>query len=128
MIISIIRIVIIFFLSVPCVTTKEFVFLHPMRLIQKNIAQIVALCEKHRVMQLYVFGSVLTDRFNDNSDVDFIVKFDKVPFEEAPDNYFGMIDSLEKVLGRKVDLVIYDSIKNPYFKQNVDRTKQLIYG
>ena len=75
-----------------------------------------------------MFGSVLTDKFNENSDIDFIVKFEKIPFEEAPGNYFGMIDSLEALLGRKVDLVVQDSISNPFFKQNVDRTKKLIYG
>ncbi len=99
-----------------------------MKLIRKNITQIAALCQKHRVIQLYVFGSVLTDKFNKDSDIDFIVKFDSMPFEEAPGNYFGMVDSLQTLLGRKVDLVIQDSISNPYFKQNVDRTKQLIYG
>ena len=45
-----------------------------MKLIQRNIAQIVALCEKHKVESLYVFGSVLTERFNDESDIDFVVK------------------------------------------------------
>ena len=99
-----------------------------MKLIQRNMAEIVALCEKHKVLQLYVFGSILTDKFNKDSDVDFIVRFKTIPFEEAPSNYFGFIDSLESLLGRDVDLVIYDSIKNPYFKRNVDRTKELIYG
>lgn len=99
-----------------------------MKLIRKNISQISSLCKKHRVKYLYVFGSVLTDSFNKDSDIDFIVKFEDIPFEEAPDNYFGMIESLESILGRKVDLVLQDSISNPYFKQNVDRTKQLIYG
>ena len=99
-----------------------------MRLIRKNITQITALCQKHRVVQLYVFGSVLTDKFNKDSDIDFIVKFEDMAFEDAPANYFGMVESLEKLLSRNVDLVIYDSIRNPYFKQNVDRTKKLIYG
>ena len=38
-----------------------------MKLIQRNISQIIALCEKHKVMQLYVFGSALTEKFNKNS-------------------------------------------------------------
>ena len=57
-----------------------------MRLIKRNMAQIVALCEKHKVMQLYVFGSVLTDKFGKNSDVDFTVVFDK---EALPLQVYG---------------------------------------
>ena len=59
-----------------------------MKLIQRNIAQIVALCEKHKVESLYVFGSVLTERFNDESDIDFVVVFDKAKVEDYFDNYF----------------------------------------
>ncbi len=42
-----------------------------MKLIERNMAQIIALCEKHKVVTLYVFGSVLADKFNKDSDVDF---------------------------------------------------------
>lgn len=39
-------------------------------LIEKNIQKIAALCKKHKVSQLFVFGSILTGRFNDGNDVD----------------------------------------------------------
>lgn len=48
-----------------------------MKLIERNMAEIIALCEKHKVAQLYVFGSILTDRFNQDSDIDFTVIFDR---------------------------------------------------
>lgn len=101
-----------------------------MRLIRRNMAQIVALCEKHKVMQLYVFGSVLTGRFNKNSDVDFTVVFDKdaLPLSVYGDNYFEFKFALEDLLKRDVDLVEYNAIKNPYFKEELDETKQMIYG
>ena len=94
------------------------------------MAQIIALCEKHKVLQLYVFGSILTDKFNKESDVDFTVIFDRdsLPLLVYGENYFDFKFALEDLLKRDVDLVIYDSIKNPYFKRNLDRNKELVYG
>jgi predicted nucleotidyltransferase len=94
------------------------------------MAQIIALCEKHKVLQLYVFGSILTDRFNKDSDVDFTVIFDRsaLPLLVYGENYFDFKFALENLLKREVDLVVYDSIKNPYFKRNLDRNKELVYG
>ncbi len=83
-----------------------------------HTAQIIALCEKHKVMQLYVFGSVLTKRFNK----------DALPLQVYGDNYFEFKFALEDLLKRDVDLVEYNAIKNPYFKEELDETKQIIYG
>ena len=101
-----------------------------MKLIRRNMAQIVALCEKHKVLQLYVFGSILTDKFNKNSDIDLTVVFDRdaLPLIPYADNYFSFKFALEDLLNRDVDLVEYNAIKNPYFKEELDETKQLIYG
>jgi hypothetical protein len=101
-----------------------------MKLIRRNIGQIVALCEKHKVRQLFVFGSILTDRFNKDSDVDFTVIFDRDNLSVVVygENYFEFKFALEDLLKRSVDLVEYNAIKNPYFKEELDETKQLIYG
>lgn len=101
-----------------------------MRLIQRNMAQIIALCQKHKVLELYVFGSVLTDKFSKKSDVDFVVIFDKksLPLVIYGENYFEFKFALEDLLKRDVDLVEYNAVKNPYFKEELDETKQLIYG
>lgn len=101
-----------------------------MKLIRRNINQIIALCEKHKVVQLYVFGSILTKKFNKDSDVDFTVVFDRdaLPVLVYGENYFDLKFALEDLLGRPVDLVEYNAIKNPYFKEELDETKQLIYG
>ena len=99
-----------------------------MKLIQRNIAQIVALCEKHKVESLYVFGSVLTERFNDESDIDFVVVFAKAKVEDYFDNYFDFKYALEDLLNRNVDLVEEQTIRNIYLRQNIDASKQLIYG
>ena len=67
-------------------------------------------------------------RFNDNSDVDLIVDFNKAEVSDYFDNFFDFKYALENLFGRKVDLLEEQTIKNPYLKKNVDATKTLIYG
>lgn len=99
-----------------------------MKLLENNISQIVALCRKHKVSKLFAFGSILTNRFSDESDVDLLVSFNKSEVTDYFDNYFDFKYSLEDLLGRTVDLLEEQTIKNPYLKKNVDATKALIYG
>ncbi len=101
-----------------------------MKLIEMNLQRIFDLCRRHRVRSLSVFGSILTDRFTDNSDVDLLVDFDTTDHEkwDYVANYFDFQASLEKLFGRKVDLVVAKGLKNKYFIQDLNRTKQLIYG
>lgn len=99
-----------------------------MKMIELNMNRIVALCKKYKVNRLFVFGSVLTDKFNSESDVDMIVDFKKEEVGDYFDNYFDFKYSLQDLFGRDVDLIEEQSIKNPYFKSNVESTRQLIYG
>lgn len=101
-----------------------------MKLIELNLQQISDLCRKHKVRTLSVFGSILTNRFNDSSDVDLLVDFDTTDHEkwDYVTNYFDFQESLEKLFGRKVDLVVEKGLRNKYFIKNINRTKQLIYG
>lgn len=101
-----------------------------MKLIEQNLQRIIDLCRKHKVKSLAVFGSILTDRFNDQSDVDLLVNFDTTDHEkwDYVTNYFDFQEALENIFGRKVDLVVEKGLKNKYFIQNVNRTKQMIYG
>ena len=99
-----------------------------MKLIEMNIDKIIALCKKYKVAKLWVFGSILTPRFNDDSDVDLSVIFH---YEQIPDlflTFFDFIDELQTLLGRKVDLIDETAVKNPYFRTELDRTKFLICG
>ena len=82
----------------------------------------------HKVGKLFAFGSILTDRFKDNSDIDLIVSFNKAEVGDYFDNYFDFKYALEELFGREVDLLEEQTIKNPYLKRNVDATKALIYG
>jgi len=92
------------------------------------LPQIVMLCQKHNVNKLYVFGSVLNNNFNEQSDIDLIVDFDKQKVTDYFNNYFDFKYSLEDVFGRKVDLLEEKPIKNKYLKESIDNSKQLIYG
>ena len=87
-----------------------------------------ALCEKHKVDKLFVFGSVLTDKFNADSDVDFVVNFEGIDVSDYADNYFDFKNSLQALFNRPVDLGEDKSIQNPVFRRVIDRTKQLVYG
>lgn len=89
--------------------------------------QIGSLCKKHCVSELFVFGSILNDSFNEGSDIDFIVDFTGVSLEEYADNYFDLKFSLEVLLKRNIDLLEKKAIRNPYLKESIDSTKQLVY-
>ena len=101
-----------------------------MNLIELYLQHIFDLCRKHGVKTLSVFGSILTDRFNDQSDVDMLVDFGPVDHDKFDyfSNYFALKDALEQLLNRKVDLIEYGNNLNPIFKALVDKKKQLIYG
>jgi len=94
-----------------------------------HIPKIRKLCEQHKVDKLYAFGSVLTDRFSKESDVDFLYTFKSdIPLLDYADNYFDFKFSLEDMFNRPVDLVSEKQLSNPYFIKEIDATKQLIYG
>ena len=71
-----------------------------MKLIENNIQKIIDLCKKHKVHKLFVFGSVLTSRFNDNSDIDLVVDFNKAEVSDYFDNFFDFKYALENLFGR----------------------------
>ncbi len=99
-----------------------------MKLIENNLQRIIALCKKHKVHRLFVFGSILTNRFTDASDVDMVVDFEPVDLMDYADNYFELKYSLQNLLGREVDLLEEKAIRNPILRRNVDNTKFLVYG
>jgi predicted nucleotidyltransferase len=90
--------------------------------------KVISLCEKHKVKRLYAFGSVITDRFSNQSDIDLVVDFKEIDLIDYADNYFDLQDSLEDIFERKVDLLEDKAIRNPILRKNIDDSKQLIYG
>lgn len=99
-----------------------------MNAVEKNISSIQHLCENHRVEKLYLFGSTLRSSFNENSDVDFLVRFKNIDLLKYADNYFDLKFSLENLLNRPVDLLEEQSLKNPFFLDAINESKKLIYG
>lgn len=99
-----------------------------MEIIELNIDKIKELCSKHKVEKLFVFGSVLTSRFKNESDIDLLVDFKDIDLYDYADNYFDFKFSLENLFKRKIDLLENKAIKNPYLRQSIDSSKQLIYG
>ena len=86
------------------------------------------LCIQNKVKSLYVFGSVLTSRFDNNSDVDMIVDIDSSNPLEYADCYFNLKFALQDLLNRPIDLLENKTIRNIYLRQEIDNTKQLIYA
>ena len=99
-----------------------------MNIVESNIDVINDLCNRHKVRQLFVFGSVITNRFKKNSDIDFIVDFLDIELYDYADNYFDFKDSLQQLFNREVDLLEEKAISNPYLRKSIDASKQLIYG
>jgi uncharacterized protein len=96
---------------------------------QAQADALATLCRKYQVRRLELFGSGANGRFDpDESDLDFLVEFDKTGGIDIVDQFFGLHESLEKLFGRKVDLVEEKVIKNPYFRQGVNRARRLLYA
>ena len=103
--------------------------LNALQMLQEKQDDIRRLCEKHRVMSLGVFGSATTDRFNDASDLDFLVEFDpSLTATQKAGAFFGLKEELEAVFSRPVDLVTVASLTNPYFRDSVLKERQPLYA
>lgn len=99
-----------------------------MKSLEKYTPDIIKLCKTHKVKSLYAFGSVLTENFNKESDIDLIVDFSNIEVEDYADNYYEFKFSLQEILKRPVDLLEEKAIKNPYFRLSVNQKRQLVYG
>ena len=99
-------------------------------IIEKQRAAIEALCLRFKVQRLELFGSALTnDHFDEqNSDLDFLVEFLPLQHGQHADTYFGLLEALENLFGRNIDLVMTTAIKNPYFLESVNQSRRVIYA
>ena len=99
-----------------------------MTLIRDKYNDFVELCRTHKVDKIYAFGSSITDHFDPKkSDIDIVVKIDIDDPADRGEALLSLWDKLEALFGRKVDLLTDDSIRNPYLKSSINRTKRLIY-
>ncbi|WP_445723703.1 nucleotidyltransferase family protein [Flavobacterium sp.] len=99
-----------------------------MGIVDKNIEDLKKLCIMYNVEKMYLFGSALNANFNMKSDIDLLVKFKSIELSKYFDNYMDFKERLEKLFGRKVDLVEEQTLRNPILINSINKSKELIYG
>lgn len=98
-----------------------------MNLIAAYLSQIKELCDANSVKSLFVFGSAITDRFRDSSDIDLIVEIEEEDPTVYSEHYFNLKFQLEKLLKRKIDLLEKKSLSNTNLVQEIEENKVLVY-
>ena len=97
--------------------------------IEERADDLATLCSSFGVERLALFGSAAVEAFDhEGSDLDFLVEFGKSAIVSYADSYFGLLDGLQSLFGRPIDLIVESSISNPYFRESVTRTKVSLYG
>lgn len=99
-----------------------------MELIKKYLNELNQACSAFKVDELYAFGSILTEAFNSESDIDFIVSIKSEDPIEYAENYFDLKFELEKIFKRKIDLLEQKAIRNNTFENLVNQQKILVYA
>lgn len=98
-------------------------------IIKNNLVEIKSLLNQNKVKRAYAFGSVCTDKFNEQSDIDLLISFqDGMEPIERGENWWVLLYALQKLFNREVDLITEETLKNPYFIKNINERKELIYG
>jgi len=108
------------------------IFMYPsfmIDLIQNKIGDIIAGCKEHQVESIALFGSAAKNAMNDDSDIDLLVEFsDDIDVMDYADNYFSLLNQLQEILNRKVDLLSSRSLKNPVLGEEVYKSKVDLYA
>jgi len=99
-----------------------------MNVVSRHINEITDLCSQYEVEELFLFGSILSNDYNSDSDIDMLVSFYTTDPLAYADNYFNLKFDLESLLQRKIDLVEEKAISNSHFMQQLNMHKIQIYG
>ena len=99
-----------------------------MELINKYQKELNQACSTFKVDELYAFGSILTDKFKSDSDIDFIVSIISNDPIEYAENYFELKFELERIFQRNIDLLEQKAIRNKTFENLVNQQKMLVYA
>jgi len=95
----------------------------------KNDKRLDELCSKYNVSEMFIFGSAIRPDFDpEKSDIDILVSFRKMTPAEHADSYFGLLEELERLFGRSVDLLEKEAVRNPYLKRNIDESGVMVYA
>jgi len=99
------------------------------RLTDHHRARVVELCRQYHVRRLELFGSAARKDFRvAESDLDFLVEFLDGNRGPGLDDYFGLKNGLEQLLGRSVDLVMPEAVSNPYLRADIERNRTTVYA
>ncbi len=99
------------------------------RLIEEKRREMEIVCRRHQVRRIELFGSAAGPGCDPtHSDLDFLVTFQELDSHRYADAYFGLLEDLQALFQRPVDLVVDSAIQNPYFRQAVESTRTLIYA
>lgn len=97
-------------------------------LIERHREQLIALCRRYGVSRLDLFGSAAKGSFEpQNSDLDFIAHFERTREPGYAERFYYFAESLEALFQRRVDVLTERMIRNPIFREEVERTRQVIY-
>ncbi len=97
-------------------------------IVERNLPAIAELCRRFGVRRLDLFGSAATGRFDPaRSDLDFLVEFEPDNASNYADAYFGLLEQLEALFGRSVDLLTLPSLKNPYLRKQVLEERRMLF-
>ena len=96
--------------------------------VREKTTEIWELCERFGVATLELFGSAAVGDFREDSDLDFLVEFLDQRVEGYFERYFGLLEGLQELFGREVNLVMPSAIRNPYFQRSVDETRVPLYA
>ena len=98
-------------------------------IVEKNLSEIRQICSRFNVSKLELFGSAVSENFSQaSSDIDLLVEFKPLKQGQYADAYFGLLETIKNLLGRDVDLVMTKAITNPYFLQEINRKRQVLYA
>ncbi len=98
------------------------------QILKEKLEAVRSICTSLKVKKLYAFGSVVSNKFPEKSDIDFLISFsDTLTVEEYTDNYFALQYKLRELFHREIDIVTERTLSNPYFIESIDETKELIY-
>ena len=96
--------------------------------IESHREELRALCRRFQVRRLDLFGSAARGNFDsEQSDIDFLVEFDRSAPQHPFDAYFGLKEALEALLGRPVDLVEAGAVRNPYLKASIEGSREPVF-
>ena len=96
--------------------------------VEERADEVRRLCDRYGVQSLSLFGSAAAQDDGDARDLDFLVEFTPEAIERYADSYFGLLEELERLFGKPVDLVVESAIKNRLFLESVRRTRMPLYA